>query len=152
MESSGRLITDMGDLAARLAALGRQEGQALLSAQLRGAGAGAGNAADVAAALLQQPQAQLRAHGLLAARLAGRSDLVLSGLADPGVWRQAACFLCQVGQRCPVPCFSALLRLCRLADPVPAAARASRGPASLPRCRRPPNIPAPVPHTDGAGD
>ncbi|GAB4822729.1 hypothetical protein N2152v2_009775 [Parachlorella kessleri] len=50
----------------------------------------------MAESLLQQPQAQLRAHGLLAAKLAGRLDLVLGALDDPGVWKAAATFLCQM--------------------------------------------------------
>lgn len=104
----------LAGLIGRLAEAGRQEGQGLLRGHLEGAGrdgAAAAAAEDAAAALLRQPQAQLRAHGLLAARLAGRADLVLPALDDAGVWRQAACFLCQVGRRRPAPHLLAARRL-----------------------------------------
>jgi hypothetical protein len=61
----------------------------------------AATAEQLARALLAQPYAQLRAHGLLAARLAGRTDIVLGALLaqDTGTWRQAAVFVCQVRDR-----------------------------------------------------
>lgn len=73
------------DLVARLLRCDSIEAaRAVLREQLRTA---ADHGAAIAEFLLQQPQAQLRAHGLLAARLAGRADLVLASLTnyDPGV-------------------------------------------------------------------
>lgn len=54
--------------------------------------------AEVAQSLLAQPQAQLQAHGLLAARLGGLAGPVLETLisGDPRVYKQAAAFVCQV--------------------------------------------------------
>ncbi|KAL4433626.1 hypothetical protein ABPG75_000067 [Micractinium tetrahymenae] len=84
----------INSLTEQLARCGRGEGRAALLAHVRTGG----DASDVAQALLGQPYAQLRAHGLLAARLAGRVDLVLAVLVagDPGVWRAAGALLCQM--------------------------------------------------------
>lgn len=85
----------------RLQAAGREDARAALREAARRPG---GDAA-LASALLQQPQAQLRAHGLLAARLAERADLILpaltaEGCGDCGTWKAAAALLCQV---CALP-------------------------------------------------
>ena len=84
-----------GALVARLMDASRGAGASLLVSHLRSSGA---DAAATAEALLSQPQAQLRAHGLLAARLAGRADLVLGVLVggDAGVWKAASPLLCQM--------------------------------------------------------
>jgi hypothetical protein len=93
---------DDQELVQRLRHVGLQDGRLLLLHHLRRDGADPGR---VAQALLQQPQAQLRAHGLLAARLAGRADLVLRSLNDPGVGKQAADFICQVTGHTRYCCF-----------------------------------------------
>lgn len=86
-------------LLAGLLAADRGAAAALLRAALQRPDA---DAAALAQTLLQQPQAQLRAHGLLAARLAGRADLVLAALTagDCGIWKATAFHLCQVGVAC----------------------------------------------------
>lgn len=83
----------MSELTAELARLPRSAAAAHLREALLREGL---PAAATAQALLLQPQAQLRAHGLLAARWAGRADLLLEALSAAGVWRAAACHLCQM--------------------------------------------------------
>ena len=85
-------------LAASLLVLGRPAARALLLKELQAAA----DPSTITEALLQQPQSQLRSYGLLAARLGGRSDLLLAALkGDSGTWKQAACLLCQVNS-CPL--------------------------------------------------
>lgn len=85
---------DLGALAASLAGLGRSGATNLLHTFLC---TSAADPATVAESLLEQPQSQLRSHGLLAALLAGRTDLLIWALkSDAYVWKAAACFLCQV--------------------------------------------------------
>lgn len=86
------------DLLLCLRTAGREDARAALRQALCRPAA---DAAALAIALLRQPQAQLRAHGLLAARMAGRADLILpaliaDGCGDGGTWKAAAALLCQV--------------------------------------------------------
>lgn len=121
MQSQQEALPD--GLLQRLQAAGREDARAALREAVRRPGAAA-----LASALLQQPQAQLRAHGLLAARLAGRADLILpaltaEGCGDCGTWKAAAALLCQVCTS-PAPLPAALQR--HFAQ-VPAHVPAARG-------------------------
>jgi hypothetical protein len=96
MPSSGKDAPE--GLLLRLQTAGREDARGALREAVRRPGA---DAAALASALLRQPQAQLRAHGLLAARMAGRADLILpaliaEGCGDAGTWKAAAALLCQV--------------------------------------------------------
>jgi uncharacterized protein YjeT (DUF2065 family) len=85
----------INDLKHRLMNSCFSDGAAMVAAHVLGCPAGA---AATAEALLQCPRSQMRAHGLLAARLGGRTDLVLGTLlrCEPGVWKAAAVQISQV--------------------------------------------------------
>lgn len=101
MEAQDQSAID--DLVRRLMHCGLSEGAAKVAAHVRQRPAAAGPTAE---ALLRQPASQLRAHGLLAARLGAQADLVLPVLlrCEPGVWKAAAAQLCQVRRHACAGC------------------------------------------------